>query len=144
MKDAIVRLTPLRLTVDVQCARRGWSFRQFTNAVQAALPDEVVSYNALVLRIEQRQPTKATIELCAIGFGISVEDLLVSMVRETRKALQDGLRVVGDLCIHVPVDSAVLAPTAELTYGTPEFVQAVEETKAALAAQQEGDTDESK
>ena len=144
MDEKIVRQTPLQLAVGAQCARRGWSFSQFFAALQGCCDvGQRTTKSNWKIRIGRLRPSDATTQTVANAFSMTLEDLQVSMLTETRKALADGLYVIGDLVISAPVDSKVFCETPELTYGTPEFAKAVKATKAALKAQG-GTPDESK
>lgn len=140
MDEKIVRQTPLQLAVGAECSRRHWSFDRFFTALQASCAPGMkrTTKTNWAIRIGRLRPSDGTTQTVASALGMSLDDLYVSMLVETRKTLAAGIPVIGDLVISAPVDSKVFCETPELTYGTPEFAKAVKATKAALKAQGEG------
>ena len=85
--------TPLRLTIGVECARRGWRFSDLIREL-GALGIEVARVS-MDQRVDKAVPTKETLELVSKAFGLSFDDLLGMVIAETKTALDKGLSV-GD------------------------------------------------
>lgn len=88
-------LSPLRMAVDVECARRGWHFADLIRALQAAGVE--APYPSMNERINRIPPTRATLDLVASGFGMTLESLLEVMTTEAKAALASGRSTIDHI-----------------------------------------------
>jgi hypothetical protein len=100
--------TPLRLAIDVELARLGWSFNELVRRVAEATSRSFTKQN-FAQRVDRLPaPTSKTVTLVAMGFGIAVDEVKRMMHDEAEAALADGRPVTGAAVIKD--DAAALVP----------------------------------
>lgn len=95
--------TPLRMTVRILCAQRGWSLKELA-AVVSRKVGEKRSPETLLNRMRAAVPTEATYTELAAAFGLPRAKLETIVKEETARARKAGGRV-ADPTIRRPCEA---------------------------------------
>jgi len=94
--------TPLRIVVDVECSRRGWSFTEFARRLSVAI-DKPVSKQSLSTRIDHEVPTRKTVGIVADIFNLDYAGVLARMREEVALARHEGRDIAPAMAV-VPLE----------------------------------------
>jgi len=87
-----IKTGALRVTIQVECARRGISFSELARRINAKFGTNISKAN-LANRVDYEVPTRNTLDLLAGGLGMEFEELTTRMKEEVAIARSEGREI---------------------------------------------------